>query len=121
MKEDIETKKENKENRISLTTAFLKVRLRSLKPGETDPGCKGTKENPEIVPRKWVEPCIGKVLAPIPNRLSCPICGKKSENLLWIDYISPGWTWEQLAGNAGALSICKDCHCQVEYICVMMN
>lgn len=110
-----------KEKSLSLTTIFLENRLKTLEPDVVDPGCKGTKEKPELLPWEWVKPCMDDELSPIPNRLNCPICGKKSEELLWIDFSSPKWTWEELSGEAGALSICTDCHCQVEFICVYMN
>lgn len=104
-----------------LLDILLPQRLESLKPNETDPGCKGSKANPTIIPWSDVERCKDTVIAPIYNRLSCPICGKPSDKLHWIGYTSPQQAWENLAGWMGALSICTDCHCQVEFICVMMN
>jgi hypothetical protein len=111
--------KEEKQNKkFSFTKAFLENRL---KPCEAMREGKGTIEKPEIYPWEWVKPCMNDVLDSIPNSLSCPICGKRSEDLLWIDYMSPKWTWQQLSGRGGALSICQDCHCQVEFICVILN
>lgn len=100
---------------------LLQERIKTLKPNVADPGCSGTKQNPEIIPWEAVERCKDIIIDPIPNRLKCPICGKPSEKLHWIGYTSPQKDWENLAGWMGALSICTDCHCQVEFICVMMN
>lgn len=79
------------------------------------------KEKQEIFPWKDVEACMHEVRTPLPNHLTCPICGKKSEDLDWIYFSSPDWTWEKMCGSAGLMSICKDCHCQVEFILESMN
>ena len=79
------------------------------------------KEKQEILPWKDVEACMDDVRTPLANHLSCPICGKKSEELHWIHFSSPDWTWEKMCGSAGLMSICKDCHCQVEFILESMN
>jgi hypothetical protein len=55
------------------------------------------------------------------NHKSCPKCGKVSENLIWINFSSPSWTWEHLCGREGPLSICPDCCIQVEFIIYMIN
>ncbi len=55
------------------------------------------------------------------NHRPCPLCGKPSEELKWICYNSPTWTWENLMGRGGPMSICPDCGCLVEFICVVMN
>lgn len=52
---------------------------------------------------------------------SCPLCGKKSENLVWINYRSPDSTWEMSCGAQGPLSICPYCKIQVEYIKYLVN
>jgi hypothetical protein len=52
---------------------------------------------------------------------SCPQCGKSPEKLTWIDFSSPPWTWKHLCGRAGLLSVCRDCHIQVDFICESMN
>lgn len=101
--------------------AFLQERIKTLKPNVADPGCSGTKQNPEIIPWEDVERCKDIVIDPIYNRLRCPICGKSSDELHWIGYTSSHEAWNNLAGWMRALSICTDCHCQVEFICVMMN
>jgi hypothetical protein len=40
------------------------------------------------------------------NEQSCPKCELYSEQLIWIYFKSPAWTWEHLCGRAGPLSIC---------------
>ena len=76
-------------------------------------------------PLKDVEVCLdteksAKVAAET-NHRSCPLCGKPSEELKWIYFDSPGWTWQKLCGRAGPMSICPDCGCLVEFICILMN
>ncbi|MCC6448578.1 MAG: hypothetical protein IT215_07820 [Chitinophagaceae bacterium] len=51
----------------------------------------------------------------------CPKCGRNSEELLWILFRSPDWTWQQLCGYQGPLSICPKCNIQVEFIVQLMN
>lgn len=51
----------------------------------------------------------------------CPKCGCLSENLEWIEFVSPPVTWEMLCGRQGPLSICKDCNIQVEFIIEILN
>ena len=55
------------------------------------------------------------------NHKACPKCGRRSENLAWIEFRSPKWTWEKLAGRQGPLSICPHCKIQVEFITEIMN
>jgi len=40
------------------------------------------------------------------NHESCPKCGRESQNLYWIYFNSPAWTWKGMCGRAGYLSIC---------------
>ena len=55
------------------------------------------------------------------NHRPCPLCGKPSEELKWICFNSPTWTWKNLMGRGGPMSICPDCGCIVEFICVILN
>lgn len=55
------------------------------------------------------------------NRRACPLCGKPSEELKWIGFMSSKRSWQNLSGRAGPMSICPDCGCLVEFICVIMN
>ena len=75
----------------------------------------------EIFPWENVKACMDKKIPARANHLSCPFCGRTSEKLEWIEFNSPTWTWRQLCGRRGPLSICPDCHCQVEFICEVMN
>lgn len=68
-----------------------------------------------------VKACMDKKVPARANHHSCPVCGKSSEELFWIDFCSPVWTWAQLCGRRGPLSICPDCQRQVEFICEIMN
>ncbi len=72
-------------------------------------------------PRLFMGIYSGKILYPIPNQVPCPICGKPSEDLYWIYYSSPKCIWNRLCGRAGPLSICTDCHLQVQFICHFMS
>lgn len=51
----------------------------------------------------------------------CPKCKKNSENLVWINFVSPDWTWKKKCGREGPLSICPDCKIQVAFLCIIMN
>ena len=55
------------------------------------------------------------------NHRPCPLCGKPSEELKWICFSSPKRTWQNLCGRGGPMTICPDCGCIVEFICVLMN
>ena len=78
-------------------------------------------------PLKDVEACMNteksaKTKMPAEsNHSPCPLCGKPSEELKWIYFDSPGWTWQQLCGRAGPMSICPDCGCLVEFVLHVMN
>lgn len=52
-------------------------------------------------------------LKPLPNHSPCPLCGKPSEELLWIYHDIDPDTWHCVYG---LLSICPNCKCQVEFI-----
>lgn len=82
----------------------------------------GKELNPNF-PREDVEACMKEKLdsSLYVNRQPCPGCGKKSEELNWIRFTSPRRTWEMLCGRSGPLSVCPECHIQVEFILVAMN
>ena len=76
-------------------------------------------------PLKDVEACLNteksdEMIAE-PNHRPCPLCGKPSEDLKWIYFDSPTWTWQNLCGRAGPMSICPDCGCLVEFKIHIMN
>lgn len=51
----------------------------------------------------------------------CPECGRVSEQLRWIKFTSPKWTWQNMCGRSGPLSICEECGIQVQFLCEFMN
>ena len=53
--------------------------------------------------------------------LSCPCCGCSYEKLTWFKFSSPPWTWQNLCGVTGLMSVCDHCHVQVEFIRQMVN
>lgn len=73
--------------------------------------------------REDIESCYEKKLdsSKFKNHRSCPKCGNVAEKLIWIEYTSPGWTWKQLCGRQGPLSICPECRITVEFILETMN
>lgn len=52
---------------------------------------------------------------------ACSECGAKAAVLEWLYFRSPAWTWEQLVGREGWLTICRSCHHQVDFFVVVMN
>jgi hypothetical protein len=55
------------------------------------------------------------------GHLPCPHCGAASEQLIWISFSSPDWTWKNLCGRSGPLSICPNCRTQVQFVCHIMS
>lgn len=55
------------------------------------------------------------------NHQNCLNCNRKSEDLLWIHFKSPAYTWKNLMGREGSLSICEKCKIPVEFITERMN
>lgn len=51
----------------------------------------------------------------------CPTCGTPSQDLTWIYFVSPPWSWKELCGRAGWITVCDDCHVQVQFFCDVMN
>ena len=78
---------------------------------------------PTIFPWKDVMACFDKRLdaKKFTGHKKCPKCGKKSQDLIWIQFRSPSWTWKELVGREGPLSICPHCKIQVEFILQIMN
>lgn len=50
----------------------------------------------------------------------CPKCGKASGELAWFYFESPKWTWENLCGRAGWMTVCDACHMQVDFFLEVM-
>lgn len=86
---------------------------------------EGELDNETIFPWDDVNACIDTECLPIFRSLGenkpCPICGTPSDKLKWIEFRSPQWTWDNLMGRGGPLSICEKCHKQVEFIRIFMN
>lgn len=74
-------------------------------------------------PWKDVIDCMGEKLpaSEFTEHRPCPLCARPSDELEWIKFSSPAWTWKHMAGRAGPLSICPSCKIQVEFICHVMN
>ncbi|MBK6546966.1 MAG: hypothetical protein IPG12_17090 [Saprospiraceae bacterium] len=50
------------------------------------------------------------------NQKSSRKCVIKSEDLIWIEFRSNDWSWENFCGQGGDLSMCPNCGIQVEFI-----
>ncbi|MCX8021033.1 MAG: hypothetical protein N2747_11130 [Chitinophagaceae bacterium] len=76
-----------------------------------------------LFPWKDVIACFDKKLESenYKNHNKCPKCGRSSEELVWIEFRSPDWTWKNLCGRKGPLSICPECKIQVEFILKIMS
>lgn len=48
----------------------------------------------------------------------CPECG---ERLVVFKFSSPAWTWNNLCGRSGFMTICPNCPKQVDFLLTMMN
>lgn len=51
----------------------------------------------------------------------CPKCGRTPGMLRWVKFESPEVTWKLLCGRAGPLSVCDNCHIQVDFFCQVRN
>jgi hypothetical protein len=51
----------------------------------------------------------------------CPFCGRQADQLTWIYFVSPEWTWQKLCGRAGWLTVCDTCHAQINFFCEQMS
>jgi hypothetical protein len=49
------------------------------------------------------------------SKMPCPICKTPAEELLWIKFSSPAYTWENLYGTEGQMSLCEKCYIEVDY------
>lgn len=52
---------------------------------------------------------------------SCPVCGKPANELAWFYFSTPPGTWEKTIGSAGWMTVCDDCHLQVDFFMQAMN
>ncbi len=51
----------------------------------------------------------------------CPSCATPPANLEWFYYSSPASTWAKMCGRAGWLTVCDECHLQVDFFVELMN
>lgn len=67
-----------------------------------------------------VRQCYDRKIEPMDGS-SCPSCNLPGNQLVWIDFVSPLWTWKNRCGREGYLSICERCHVQVDFWMTSMN
>ena len=81
------------------------------------------QSRPRKFPWRDVKSCLNDKLdnMKFKGHQNCPKCGRQSEDLVWIMFNSPPWTWQSLCGRQGPLSICPNCKIQVDFICELMN
>jgi len=74
-------------------------------------------------PQEDVDACMDKRLnaALYKDYSRCPECKLHPEQLTWIEFTSPPWTWKARCGRKGPLSICPVCGIQVEIIIRKLN
>lgn len=65
---------------------------------------------------KDVEACIDEDAEVLKSR--CLKCGRRKKKIY---YRSPDWTWRELCGRRGELTICEHCKRQYEFECIGMN
>ena len=58
---------------------------------------------------------------PLDAGSACPHCGKPADAPTWIYFESPAWTWENLCGRAGWLTVCDPCRLQVDFFLEVMS
>jgi hypothetical protein len=51
----------------------------------------------------------------------CGCCQRSADDLLWVYFRSPEWTWENACGRAGWLLICPVSDDHVEFMLESMN
>jgi hypothetical protein len=74
--------------------------------------------NVELQARKAVDT---NRIASLPDLKPGPNCKATGPELAWFYFESPKWTWENLRGRAGLMSVCDRCHIQVEFRMTTMN
>ena len=55
------------------------------------------------------------------SRVKCPKCSRAGDELAWIYFRSPAWTWSSLCGRAGWLAVCDPCQQQAGFFLTVMN
>jgi len=75
-------------------------------------------------PWEDVEACRkrrGRSPRPEERAIACPECHTPGERLTWIHFSSPAWTWQNLCGREGWLTVCDRCHLQVQFFAEMIS
>lgn len=67
-------------------------------------------------PWEDVEPCITEKAIELETK--CLQCGHPKKEVF---FKSPDWTWEDLCGCKGILTICEHCKIQFDFRCTGMN
>ena len=76
-------------------------------------------------PWEDVDACRGKVHTRTPKPLdrarNCPQCAQAPAQLTWIYFESPAWTWQNMCGRAGWMTVCDDCRLQTQFFLETLN
>ena len=51
----------------------------------------------------------------------CPQCQASAGRLSWFYFESPAETWEHLCGRAGWMTVCDQCHRQVDFFLEVLS
>jgi TPR repeat protein len=80
----------------------------------------GVAVKKDLFPWDDVEVCLREQSQSkkIDTSTKCPECGNSVTVIL---FTSPPWTWEQLCGREGYLTICEGCHAQLSFELTVMN
>lgn len=55
------------------------------------------------------------------DAVSCPKCKTSAGQLSWFYFASPEQDWRALAGRAGWMTVCDECHIQVDFFVEIMS
>ena len=55
------------------------------------------------------------------SEVRCPKCSRSGDELAWVYFKSPPWTWQSLCGRAGWLAICDGCRAQAGFFLKLMS
>lgn len=77
---------------------------------------KSLKVKGEYFPWEDVRPCLKNKTVKLKTK--CPKCARQLKRIY---FISPAYTWENLCGRAGWLTVCVQCKLQFDFDCESMN
>ena len=77
----------------------------------------------EVLGQQFMDDCYLTSISCPSKQYSCqcPSCGMKDEDLVWVEYRSPNWTWSYLCGREGYMVFCPTCKKCVNNILTLMN